>query len=635
MELPKTVWETAFILALTLFILAIAVVIVIHRLPKRTSIIRPLPLIIAATFIAMLILCLPAYFTRVGTENGGILESLLLSIQMSLKIFKLDNPYDLFLSPLSRIDSWVTGPYMIFSTALCILAPFLSVSFILSFIKGLTAYISYFLGYYREAYIFSKLNEESFTLAQSVLAHHEKERKGAPGNPAPPGKKSRPLIVFTDVHVENNKPPQKLYQSARDLKCICFKRDIQSVRFDIHAKSARMRFIIIGDDQQEKNGQALRILGKAPAKEKPDYSSRDPKKTTLYIFDSSKESELLLDGKQGAMAVRRINSARQFAHYFLWDYLWDEATEKHVLFDSAREVDGQKAISVLLVGLGRTGVALLKTLSWYCQMDGYRLSIHALDTDPNSEKRLRFECPDLLNEEYNNNADPDEAVYSITVHPGIDVLSKDFADLVSSIAADITFTFISLGDDELNVETAANLRMLFTRAGHNETGKPLIYSVVHDPKRATMLKSLANYSNDDYQLRLIGDIRDLFSYQMVFDPRLENLAEQAHIQWSLTDEAERTEERIEELSSGFWGKEYYRNSSIARIMHEKAVDSYGPTSADALAKLESRRWNAYMRSEGFVYSDKRNNLAKQHHLLIPYSKKPKEEQAKDYRGFKK
>ena len=650
MELANSTWEAVFIVALSVFLAAIVIIYINHRLPKRNIVIRPIPVLLVATFLCMLILCMPVYLTRTGAQNGGFLESLLISIQMSLKIFKLDNLYDLFLNPLSNINSWVTGPYMVFTTSLCILAPFLSIGFILSFVKGITAYVGYFLGYRREAFIFSKLNDESFILAKSVLEHYAIARKEASR-----GKKAPPLIVFCDVHVENNNPTQKLYQAALDLKCICFKRDILSVRFDVHAKHAKMSFVLVGDNRQEKNVQALRLLGKPPVankphdesqdvltsfykallKEKPDYSSRDPKNTTLYVFDSSKESELLLDGRQGVMTVRRINGTRQFVHYFLWDTLWDEAAGTHAIFDTAYERSGQKEIMVLLIGLGKTGSTLLKALSWFCQMDGYHLTIHAVDSNPNIEKKLRFECPELLDEKHNPNDDPDESVYSIIIHPAIDVLTKDFSDLVDSLAADITFSFISLGDDELNVETAANLRILLKRAGHKEDSRATIYSVVHDSKRFSMLTGLKNYSDDEYGLNLIGDNQDLFSYQMVFDPSLENLAGQAHIQWSLTDKEERTPERIEELANGFWGKEYYRNSSIARIMHEKVVNCYGPKSKDAIAKLESRRWNAFMRSEGFVYNPQRNNLAKQHHLLIPYSQKPQEEQAKDYRGFKR
>ena len=43
-----------------------------------------------------------------------------------------------------------------------------------------------------------------------------------------------------------------------------------------------------------------------------------------------------------------------------------------------------------------------------------------------------------------------------------------------------------------------------------------------------------------------------------------------------------------------------------------------------LAQIEHCRWNAYMRSEGYIYSgshnkESRNNLGKMHHDLVDYS----------------
>ena len=48
-----------------------------------------------------------------------------------------------------------------------------------------------------------------------------------------------------------------------------------------------------------------------------------------------------------------------------------------------------------------------------------------------------------------------------------------------------------------------------------------------------------------------------------------------------------------------------------------------------LRVLEHQRWNAYMRSEGFTYAPKRNNLAKTHHCLVPFGELSLEEQKKD------
>ena len=50
--------------------------------------------------------------------------------------------------------------------------------------------------------------------------------------------------------------------------------------------------------------------------------------------------------------------------------------------------------------------------------------------------------------------------------------------------------------------------------------------------------------------------------------------------------------------------------------------------------LEHRRWNAYMRTEGYVYSGSRNkasrnDLAKRHHDLVPFAALSEEDKRKD------
>ena len=55
---------------------------------------------------------------------------------------------------------------------------------------------------------------------------------------------------------------------------------------------------------------------------------------------------------------------------------------------------------------------------------------------------------------------------------------------------------------------------------------------------------------------------------------------------------------------------------------------------NTLENLEHRRWNAYMRAEGFVFSGStdaasRNDLGKMHNDLVNYTILPEEEKRKD------
>ncbi|MBQ7793788.1 MAG: hypothetical protein IJ366_04635 [Clostridia bacterium] len=91
----------------------------------------------------------------------------------------------------------------------------------------------------------------------------------------------------------------------------------------------------------------------------------------------------------------------------------------------------------------------------------------------------------------------------------------------------------------------------------------------------------------------------------------------------------------------FWRFEYNSKSSIASAIHRRAKIECNIPGADVevsqrteeekynLRRLEHRRWNAYIRSEGYTYGEIRNDLAKTHNCLVPFDELPPHEQEKD------
>lgn len=96
----------------------------------------------------------------------------------------------------------------------------------------------------------------------------------------------------------------------------------------------------------------------------------------------------------------------------------------------------------------------------------------------------------------------------------------------------------------------------------------------------------------------------------------------------------------------FWRYEFNYHSSVASALHHRLKlachipgadlppEERTPEDRDRLRLMEHRRWNAYMRSEGYCYSgsrDKqsRNDLAKLHNDLVPFDALTEEEKAKD------
>ena len=271
---------------------------------------------------------------------------------------------------------------------------------------------------------------------------------------------------------------------------------------------------------------------------------------------------------------------------------------------------------------------MTKALAWSCQMDGYRAEINCFDVDPLADEKFKSICPELMDPFINGHFDSEgESRYKITVHGGLDVKTRIFDNLLAQLPR-TTYVFIALGDDELNIFAAVKLRSVFKRLGYS----PKIQAVVYDSEKKAALGNVTNYRNQAYEIEFIGDIKTSYSEAVILSSDLEALALKRHLFWGVESE--------------FWQYDYNYKSSIASAIHKEMKKKCGIPGIEkdkserteeelwAIRRLEHRRWNAYMRSEGYVFSgskDKstRNDLAKIHHCLVPFDELPYEEQIKD------
>lgn len=151
--------------------------------------------------------------------------------------------------------------------------------------------------------------------------------------------------------------------------------------------------------------------------------------------------------------------------------------------------------------------------------------------------------------------------------------------------------------------------MLFERIGYS----PIIQAIVFDSAKKEALDGIKNYRGQSYDLELIGDLKTSYSEEVIIDSELEMAALTRHLRWGKEEE--------------FWKYEYNYRASIASAIHKKmkvlckipGIEKDPKERSDSelwtLRKLEHRRWNAYMRSEGYCYAPKRNDLAKTHYCL--------------------
>ncbi len=352
-----------------------------------------------------------------------------------------------------------------------------------------------------------------------------------------------------------------------------------------------------------------------------DSIYRKRENTRLYFFDDTVNGKLLTENADcGKIIIQRVNEPQRVVS----SLLYDRGTE---IFDSAVEITdtGEKKITAVIVGTDKTAEEMFRALPWMCQMTGYRLEIHVFSSDERADEHLTALCPELLDETHNGYfADDDEANYKIEIHPYVMPEYAGFEKTFSTIG-DVSFVFVSRGSDEENVSDAVTVRMLSERYGYH----PRIWVVTGEKVAAEKVAKgmLCNHRKQGYDISFVGDIESAYSRDAVLFSELEKVALARHMKWGAEEE--------------FWRIEYCYRSSIASAIHKKYKLYCGVPGAEKepcdrnekerqlLRRLEHKRWNAYMRSEGYVYNETRNDLAKAHNCLKPFSELPEKEQMKD------
>lgn len=566
---------------------------------KRGRFWDPLHVMFAGVVVSTVFLFCPIFVTF--CENSGYdgWETLPLAFHNMIKLFVVDTDLnDIY----GVVDKDVIGRlYRIVFSVLVIIAPVLTFGFVLTFFKNVSAYVRYLFHLNTNVAIFSELNEKSLALMQS-MQQNDKEKY---------------FYVFTDVFDREEERNFELVERAREWGAVCFKKDISALKILRPFKKYELSFFAIGEDQTENVNQALRLF----------QAFKERENTSLYVFSTQMEAEMLLSSafhqNEGnvKIKVRRINEVQSLILRTLY-----ESGYENLFQSAALHPDGVKRINAVVVGMGQHGFEMTKALTWFCQMDGYLLEVNAFDTNRSVEDRFHAECPELM--KFSGKPDLEgEARYTVHIHSGVDIEGAEFFNTVQSLPQ-TTYVFVALGNDEKNIATAVKLRTVFERMGH----KPVIQALVYNSDKKEALAGVTNFKGQPYAIDFIGDMNSSYSRKVILGSDIEEEAKKRHMLWGSENE--------------FWQYNYNYKSSIASAIHKQMKILCGmpgiekdPKDRDekelwALRILEHRRWNAYMRSEGYVYGGTveksgRNDLAKMHNCLVPFADLPLKEQEKD------
>jgi len=587
----------SMILSATCLILFSAFAVKLNFTYKRTQIMTPSRLLAIGVFLSSWILLFPYYFAEVFrdlTPFARLWESIWVAAHHVIRFFVVDVDFSDFQAASAFYGSKF---YIYLGTALILLAPILTFSVILSFWKNFDAYRKFLMHPYAPVYVFSELNEKSLSLATDIKSNDKKS-----------------ILIFTDLFDPDDEESFDLLEAAKELGALCFKKDMLALNLKFHAKTSPLFFFAIAE---AKNVSGI-YRGKSPNEENlmqarrimtdKFYSTRP--NTHLFVFSSGTLGEMLFDNlPPSGVNVRKVNRYSSFVRRLLYTH------GKEMLFDSA--IDNgteEKQINAVVIGGGRYGNEMIKALTWFCQMDGYRVNIDVIDGSRNTGERFAYSYPGLM--QGNGNFESfDLPRYQLTFHDGVDVATQSFADILQAIHWP-TYILVALGSDEMNVSTAVEIRRLFRRNGC--PFEPHIDAIVYNSDNKEILDA-ATKRGVSYNINCIGNLRETFSRQTIIKADFE--------------------QEIYNLNRKFGGRDKLDddsfNSTEALMIHctlrEKLcphlpddASLLAPEDCEKLKRLEHRRWMAYMFSEGYLFGPRqphglKDPVAKTHALIMPYS----------------
>ena len=570
---------------------------------------NPYQILLGGFFISTVLIFIPAnYFNVIDEQITGlrVIKSILISVVNTIKVFLADSDYSELVQStfgaLTDKGEIVRSIYSVYAAVIHVAGPIFTASFILSFFKETMSLIRLRLHKKREyVYIMSELNTRSLALAKDIMSDKNIPRR-------------KKLIIFTDVFEKDDDRVHELIENAKHLGALCVKKDITGINLKYMAKDKYRKLYFLSENEEKNIKQALKMIQNATANECTDVYE-----TELYVFAITIESEALLDSiDKKHIKVRRINENKNLVYKTMHDY---------PIYNDAKN----GALNIAIVGLGGYGTELLKTICQLGQVKDYCVNVHAFENGEGEDK-IKFVAPELV--EYSHKNTVGNSVYGIDFYDNIDVTKTEFFEKLSSIDS-LSSVYVTLGDDELNIQTAMRIRSCLARKNPNGENIP-IYAVVFSKVKTDMLGNgmgLRTTNREEFKITFIGSLTDLCNLETIEQRTNEPIARSGHMYWS--DFYDGVYGTIDEKSrrkniESFEKYEYYRKSSLAQAVFYRILNKAKITpSSDSIGIYEHARWNVFMRSEGFVLGDKRDFVKKTHNELVDFEKLPPLEKEKD------
>lgn len=526
-------------------------------------------------FFATFFMVLPTQWVKEGKEVFcEPLYALLSSLLYSLKA--LGGRQDIAQLETIAMPAVLKAVYIVLGYVCFALAPILASTLLLSFVGDTGEKIRFMLQRAPKCYVFSEVNENALALAKGITSKPDKK-----------------TIVFC-----NGKDADKgLVTKAKELGAIVLYKsckDLAVTRFDAY------EFFLISTEEDNNIYLAETMIAK--------HSDNKNAKILMNAFVESGTNvnflESVIKGRNTNIELRCVDEIALFCNHLVYNY---------PLYDTK---GNGRNISVAIVGCGRTGMRMLKTVYWAGQIYNHKLKIRVYDKDAEAcQEDFYRQCPGLKNEE-------------IIKFVEADVRTAGFETqlLAPENSSDATYIVVAMGNDQLNLSVSDELYRIYRRHfNFRDSRMPEIFTRVREQGKSDKLSGNAEFLQTRH-IHLFGTTAAIFSDKMLFDTELENLALAVHLAYDNKLHMSKDSEEYIKSCKNFKTGEYNRRSSMAVALHipaklymcEALFETQGkmltaenmqkfarcladdPSLRRQLAINEHIRWMAFFLSEGYL-----------------------------------
>ena len=126
------IWNSCFIISITILLLAMLYAQNTLKKYKSGRVLTPFNTIFAGVFLAVFIGMIPMFVQMLEEEAGFLLKLCMFDVLQTIQVFTINVGADLILDNISSADVAISGAYSTYMTCLFFVAPILTFGFLVS-----------------------------------------------------------------------------------------------------------------------------------------------------------------------------------------------------------------------------------------------------------------------------------------------------------------------------------------------------------------------------------------------------------------------------------------------------------------------------------------------------------------------